>query len=85
LLKAFVIHILLIETSEYRLHVITIQSHKWILCLQNQWLRQRAFNRSSFQPTFVFQEICMPSTYLRLEFYCTIAKKQKSTNFIYGY
>ena len=40
------------------------------------WLRQRAFNQSSFQPTFVFQEICMPSTYLRLEVYCTIAKNR---------
>ena len=27
----------------------------------------------------------MPSTYLRVEFYCAIVKKQKSTNFIYGY
>ena len=79
----FIIHILLIETSEYRLHVIIIQSHEWILCLQNQWFQQRAFNRSSFQPTFVFQEICMPLTYLRFEFYCTIAKKNRNLRISY--
>ena len=47
------------------------------------WLRQRAFNRSSFQPTFVFQDICMPSIYLRPEFYCTIAKKNRNLRISY--